>query len=148
MKSKETKIEESSNPLFNRRLLASKTNTITLCKDGIDANYYNVEEQFEISKQLVNPKISSLILLERFIEAVKREELEPFNLILIDLDGVQYDAYVDEYGAIVEVYAGSIKRSKIVIAKYTHKMFYKLSNKYDINDSIVDSYEEFCRTIN
>lgn len=107
------KTEESSNPLFNRILPASRINTITVCKDGMDANYYNIEEQFEIAKQLINPRISSLILLGRFIKGVINKEIEPFNLTVVDINGQEYQGYIDEYGNLEEVYAGSIIGSKI-----------------------------------
>ena len=123
-------VKESSNPLFNRRLLASGINTITLCKDGMDANYYNVEEQFEIAKQLVNPEISSLILLSRFRLAVVKREIEPFGLVVIDVDGQEYQGYVDKSGNLVEVYLGSILNSSVFKAERMFDIeFFKLQEE-------------------
>ena len=109
------KIEISDNPMFNRLAAIDKqVNTITLCKDGIDANYYNVVEVANMVKEIYNPKISSLVLLKQLIHMVCNKEMEPFHLIVIDMDSKEYKGYVDKHGVIHEVYVGSMSNSKIM----------------------------------
>jgi len=120
----DVKIEGSSNPMFNRLALTGKVlNTVTLCRDGIDADYYNVKELANEVKDMYNPKISSLVLLKELIHLVYKKEMEPFTLIVIDLNGKEYTGKVDEYGVIREVYAGTIANSEIMKEHQRHRGF-------------------------
>ena len=71
---------------------------VIVSKKGISADVFDIEEVFNRVKNDKIINTSSEILFDRLRLAVKNKEIEPFNVIVIDLDGKESSAYIIDTG--------------------------------------------------
>lgn len=69
-------------------------NYVVFTKTAKPTSDYEIEKRYHEIKNFKYCEISSLLLLYRFRLGVKREEIQPFNITVIDFDKTQYTGII------------------------------------------------------
>jgi len=84
------------------------TLVITLSPDGDVVGDYNIESYYENNKGKTTLNISNSLVLTRFRVGVKLKEIDPFRLVVIDVDGSKHEEMISKDGLFCEIWNTSI----------------------------------------